>query len=426
MQPSTYKSRVARIQAELGRRGLSGLVVIKPEHVRYVSGFWGYSTRPEYASPRRLIAVVVPASGGCTLVLPKIELLFGSRRTWLDDVRRHVEWEQAGEVFGGVALLEGVLKEKGIDKGRLGLEFGFVSHRLHGLLKDSLPGARFEDATDVIEDLRMVKSPEEIEILRIGGRMAVKEFAAEVKAVRAGVREYEIAMAGREAAARLHASHIADSKAEIPLDHPLAETSQIVASGPRLDMVHTLATTRVVRPGDMLMLDLCRVPQFQNYRIGFSRNVSLRRPTAEEADRYRITMEAYWKAVAAVRPGVPAEVPDLVAREHLDKRGLADTFVHRTGRGVGIEVVERPEIGAGDKTPLAPGMVVTIEPSIYFPGFAVHVEDTYLITGEGAECLTECPRDLKIVRESRPPRRRRAARRPAAKGKARKARARRR
>lgn len=397
MKPATYKSRVTRIQDEMKRRGLSGLIVIKPEHVRYVSGFWGYSTRPEYASPRRLIAVVVPASGECTLVVPKLEFLFSSRRTWMSDVRRHVEWEQKGEVFGGVALLEQVLREKGLMEGRLGLEFGFISVRLQAQLNGAIPRATFEDSTDIIETLRIIKSPEEIEILRIGGKMVVQELAAEVKAVRAGVREYEIAMAGREAATKLYASHIGDSDHDVPLDHPLAETSQIVASGPRLDMVHTLATTRKVRPGEMLMLDFCRVPQYQNYRIGFSRNVSLRKPTKSEADMYRLVMESYWMAVKAVRPGVPAEEPDLVARAFLEKHGLGDTFAHRTGRGVGIEVVEKPEIGAGDKTPLAPGMVITIEPSVYFPHFAVHVEDTYLVTANGAQCLTEVSRDLKVV-----------------------------
>lgn len=402
IKPATYKARVSRIQDQLKRRGLAGLLVIKPEHVRYISGFWGYSLRPEYASPRRLVAVVVPAEGACTLVVPKIEHLFASRRTWLADVRCHVEWEAPGEVFGGIALLERVLREKNVLQGRLGLELGFVSVRLHRLLAEAFAQVSFEDATEVIEALRMIKSPDEIEILRIGGRMAVQELAAEVKAVRAGVREYEIAIAGREAAARLYARHVSDAKAEIPLDHPLAETSQIVTSGPRLDMVHALASTRTLRAGDVVLLDLCRIPQYQNYRIGFSRNVSLRTPSAGEADMYRITMEAYWKAVALVRPGVPAEAPDLAAREHLAKAGLGATFVHRTGRGVGIEVVERPEIGAGDKTPLAPGMVVTIEPSIYFPGFAVHVEDTYLVTDTGAECLTECPRGLKVVRASPP------------------------
>jgi Xaa-Pro aminopeptidase len=101
--------------------------------------------------------------------------------------------------------------------------------------------------------------------------------------------------------------------------------------------------------------------------------------------------------VSVLRLGVPAEQADLIAREFLDRHGLGETFVHRTGRGVGLEGAERPEIGAGDKTVLQPGMVVTVEPSIYMPNFAVHVEDTFLITQDGHEVLTPCPRELTCV-----------------------------
>jgi Xaa-Pro aminopeptidase len=396
MTVSEYQRRVSAIQAELKRRGLNALVAIKPEHVRYVSGFWGYSTRTEYAGPRRLIAAVVPALGDCTLIVPKIELLFAQRRTWMKDVRHHVEWEQPDEVFGGIALLERVLREKGI-VGRIGIEHGFVSVRLHDQLREALSGVTLEDATEVVEQLRIIKSSEEIAILRIGGRMAVKEYLAEARMIRAGVREFEIAMRGRDVASELFAARLTDGKNRVPIDHPVVDGPQILTSGPRLDMVHAIATTRTVKAGDMVLLDLCRLPQYENYRIGFSRNVSLRKPRGDELDKFRLGLEAYRMAVKLVRPGTPAEAPDLEARAFLDKHGLGDTFVHRTGRGVGLEAAERPEIGAGDKTPLRPGMVVTIEPSIYQPDFAFHVEDTYLVTETGAECLTEVGRDLKVM-----------------------------
>ncbi len=74
--------------------------------------------------------------------------------------------------------------------------------------------------------------------------------------------------------------------------------------------------------------------------------------------------------------------------------------LQRRGRGVGLEGVERPEIGAGDKTLLEPGMVVTIEPSIYYANFAVHVEDTFLITSDGYEWLTQCPREVRILSDA--------------------------
>jgi Xaa-Pro aminopeptidase len=147
----------------------------------------------------------------------------------------------------------------------------------------------------------------------------------------------------------------------------------------------------------MVLLDFCRYPQFLGYRIGFSRMVSLRQPSKSETEMIDLTMQAFRLSLSVLKPGVPAEEPDLIAREFLDKHGLAETFVHRTGRGVGLEGAERPEIGAGDKTLLQPGMVVTVEPSIYMPNFAVHVEDTFLITPDGHEVLTPCPRELAIV-----------------------------
>ena len=279
----------------------------------------------------------------------------------------------------------------------MGLELGFISAKLLALFRESLPTTSFDDASGIVEEIRMIKSPEEIRIMRIGGRMAVSELEAEVQAIRAGVAEYEIAMAGRDEATRLAAELANDVHAEVPLEHPLIDGFQIITSGPRLDMVHALASTRRIREGDVVLLDFCRIPQYGHYRIGFSRNVALRNLSAREADMFAVTAEAYKRAVAMLKPGMPAEIPDLVAREVLEKAGLGETFVHRTGRGVGLEGVERPEIGAGDKTKLQPGMVVTIEPSVYFADFAAHVEDTFLITQDGCECLTECARDVQIL-----------------------------
>jgi Xaa-Pro aminopeptidase len=375
------------------------MVVIKPEHVRYLSGFWGYSTRPEYASPRRLVALVVPASGQPTLIVPKIEFNFARRRTWLTDVRHHVEWApRPGEVFGGLDLLNLVLKEKGLSRGRVGAELGFISARLFWTLRETFPQFEFEEASRAIEALRVIKSPEEVEVMRISGRMAVAELETELAGICVGEREYEIAERGRATATRLAAEYItAQEGSSMHIEHPLNDGHQIITSNERLDMVHALASTRALTDGDVLTLDFCRIPQLYGYRIGFSRNAALRELSAREQEMYDIVNYAYDAALAVLKPGLPAEGPDLVARGILEKEGMVDSFVHRTGRGVGLEAVEGPEIAAGDTTILQPGMVVTVEPSVYYQGFAVHVEDTYLITHDGYECLTDCPREIRII-----------------------------
>jgi Xaa-Pro dipeptidase len=395
--PDVMRGRVARIQEGLRASRLDGMIVIKPEHVRYLTGVWGYSTRPEYAMPRRLIGLVVPANGECTMIVPKIEQLYARRQTWISDVRRHVEWAQPGETFGGLALLAKILQEKALRGKRLGIETGFISAQFLVMLREELADTQFVEASSILTDLRIIKSAEEIAVLRLSGAMAVREYQAEARAVRPGIREFEIAAVGREEGTRAYAEHVSSPGHRDPLVDPLVDGMQIVTSGERLDMIHALASTRAIERGDMVLLDFCRYPQFLGYRIGFSRMVSLRRPSKAEAEMYRTTMEAFRLSLSVLKPGIPAEQPDLIAREFLDRHGLGETFAHRTGRGVGLEPVERPEIGAGDKTVLQPGMVVTIEPSVYFANFAVHVEDTFLITADGHEVLTPCSRDLHMA-----------------------------
>jgi len=397
MRTETFQSRVATLQAKIRAKGLDALLVIKPENVRYISGLWGYSNRTEYAMPRRLISAVVPASGEPVLIVPKLEYLFAKRRSWFADIRYHVEWKSETEAFGGLNLLNQIFKEKGLEGKKIGVEKNFISAALNDLFDDQLSASEIISGAGSVEEMRIIKSPEEIEIMRISGQMAVQEYYAECAGIRPGIREFEIAMLGREEAAHQFAWHCGHSNCGCPLDHPLAETSQIITSGPRSDMVHALASTRAIEPDDMILLDFCRIPQFQNYRIGFARNVSMRQPNSEEQDIFRIVLDAYNKAVSVLKPGVAAEVPDLVAREMLDKAGIGETFIHRTGRGVGLEGAELPEIGAGDKLPLEAGMVITIEPSVYLPKFSAHPEDTYLITEDGAELLTRCPRELNVL-----------------------------
>lgn len=397
MRTETYQSRVTDLQARIRRRGLDALLVIKPENVRYVTGLWGYSSRSEYAMPRRLICAVVPAAGEPVLIVPKLEYLFAQRRSWLGDIRYHVEWGSETETFGGLNLLNAILREKGLEGKKIAVEKNFISAALYELFDSELPASEIVASNGLVEEMRIIKCTEEIDILRISGKMAVQEYYAECAGIRPGVREYEIAMIGRDHAAHQFAWHCDHRNCGCTLDHPLAETSQIITSGPRCDMVHALASTRAIEPDDMILLDFCRIPQFQNYRIGFARNVAMRKPNSTEQDMFQIVLDAYDKAVSVLRPGVAAEVPDLVAREMLDKAGIGETFAHRTGRGVGIEAAELPEIGAGDKLPLQAGMVVTIEPSIYLPNFSAHPEDTYLITEDGAELLTRCPRELNVL-----------------------------
>jgi Xaa-Pro aminopeptidase len=153
----------------------------------------------------------------------------------------------------------------------------------------------------------------------------------------------------------------------------------------------------VLADGDLLVLDFGGV--LDGYCSDLTRTVAIGRPSAESRRLYDAVSDAQQAAIAAVRPGVEASAVDAAARSVLEGRGLGEAFGHGTGHGLGLAVHEEPRIGRPrpDSPPvlLAPGMVFTIEPGAYLPGFGgVRIEDDVLVTDTGCEVLTTVRRDL--------------------------------
>jgi Xaa-Pro aminopeptidase len=171
----------------------------------------------------------------------------------------------------------------------------------------------------------------------------------------------------------------------------------IVASGPHSAMPHYRAGTRRLAPGDLLVLDFGGV--LDGYCCDLTRTASIGPPSPEARRVYDAVLDAQRAAIAAVRPGVAASAVDAAARDVLRARGLGDAFGHGTGHGLGLDVHEEPRVGReradAPAVILAPGMVFTIEPGAYLPGFGgVRIEDDVLVTDTGCEVLTTVPREL--------------------------------
>ena len=167
----------------------------------------------------------------------------------------------------------------------------------------------------------------------------------------------------------------------------------IVASGSRSALPHGRATgARLARRG-FLTLDFGVI--LKGYCSDMTRTVCLGRPSAREREAYEAVLAAQEAAVAAVIAGAECGAVDEAARGILRGAGMAEAFSHSTGHGVGIEIHEAPRIGAGQKTKLAPGMVITIEPGAYFAGeFGVRIEDMVAVTRTGGQVLTPSPKAL--------------------------------
>ena len=235
----------------------------------------------------------------------------------------------------------------------------------------------------LVEELRIIKDSAELSALRESASRIADVAEAAFGAVRAGVTERQVA--GTIEAALREAGY-----ERIAFD-------TIVASGPNAALPHHRAADRRLAAGDLVVLDFGGV--LDGYCCDLTRTVSVGPPSAEALRVHTAVREAQSAAIAAVRPGVLASDVDAAARRVLDSHGLGEAFGHGTGHGLGLDVHEEPRISRvrpdAAAVPLEAGMVFTIEPGAYLPGWGgVRIEDDVLVTEDGCEVLTSSPRNL--------------------------------
>ena len=241
----------------------------------------------------------------------------------------------------------------------------------------------FHSTERVVEQGRAIKDASEVATLREAARRLDQVAAAAFAAAGVSVSERQVA-AAIEAAMRT-------------AGYERMAFDTIVASGPHAALPHHRAGERILASGDLVVLDFGGV--LDGYCCDLTRTVSIGPPSPEARRLYTAVYEAQQAAIAAVQPGVESSVVDAAARQVLDARGLGAAFGHGTGHGLGLDVHEEPRITRPradvPSVPLVPGMVFTIEPGAYLPGFGgVRIEDDVLVTETGCEVLTRVPRDL--------------------------------
>jgi len=247
-----------------------------------------------------------------------------------------------------------------------------------------VPGTEWIPFEDPVTQLRAVKDADELTALREAIRLAEEALASLRTSVKVGMNEIDIAAALSAKLRELGSEGVA--------------FGPTVASGPNAALPHYRPSLnpRAVEGGDFLLIDFGAV--VDGYVSDITRTFVVGSATDKQRDIYQVVLASLRAGIEAVRPGIPGDVPHEAARRViLESRYARDMFLSPLGHGVGLEVHELPKMGLNRGERLDQGMVVTVEPGIYIPGYGgVRIEDTVLVTEAGCELLTSFPKDALI------------------------------
>ena len=359
---------LARAEAAMSAAGVDALLLGPGADLRYLTGY--------HALPlERLTLLVARADGRHTLVVPTLE----RPRAADAGVPAGVALVDHGETDDPFALVAAALE--GVERApRLGVGDRLWSTFLLGL-QSTLPDASWERASTVLRELRMRKSPDEVDALRRAGQAIDRVHEQVPGLLRPGRTEAEVA---RDIADLI----VAEGHDRVNFT--------IVASGPNGASPHHESGDRRLQSGDAVVVDIGGT--LDGYCSDCTRDYVVGAAPDGYDAAHRALEEAQAAACDAVRPGVTAESVDAAARDLLAAAGYGEAFVHRTGHGIGLEEHEDPYIVSGNGTLLEPGMAFSIEPGVYLAGrFGMRIEDIVVVTDDACERLNTTDRAAVAV-----------------------------
>ncbi|WP_442596542.1 M24 family metallopeptidase [Neobacillus sp. D3-1R] len=264
----------------------------------------------------------------------------------------------------------------------LGIEYESLPVEEFLAVKEAVPSVSLEKVDHLYYDIRMIKDEQEIEYLRQGVSYCDQAFEHILSFIRPGMTEMEVGLELEFFMRKAGAEGI--------------KANHVIASGERSSLPHGQATDRVIQVGDFVKMDIgARV---KGYYSDFTRTVVVGEPSEKQLEIYNIVKKAQLAALKEIGPGKVCSELDEVARSIIRDAGYGDNFGHSLGHSIGLAVHEKPAMRYGDQTVLQPGMVITVEPGIYIPGFGgVRIEDFVVITENGYRNLTTATKELQVL-----------------------------
>lgn len=349
--------RIYKLRQALSERQLDGMLILQPENRRYLSGFTGSSAALLITAEKALLFTDFRYLEQAKLQAPQFEVV------------RHeqVMWDSIVPYTNALA--------------QVGFEQDFVSFALHETLTEKF-NCRLVPVGTLLEELRLVKDEAELDKLQKAAELADAAFKHILSFIKPGMTERQIALELE--------FYMRQKGASGP------SFDFIVASGSRSSLPHGVASDKVIQKGDYVTMDFGCI--FDGYCSDITRTVVVGKPSDRQREIYQIVLEAQLAALDGIKPGKTGQEVDRIARDIIGAKGYGDYFGHGLGHGVGLAIHEEPRLSPSGMRVLEPGMVVTDEPGIYLPEWGgVRIEDTVVLTGNGARRLTNSSKDLIVL-----------------------------
>ncbi|MBX6341057.1 MAG: aminopeptidase P family protein [Thermomicrobiaceae bacterium] len=358
------QSRIATLRERLAASHLDAIVITHPSNRYYLTGYSEEDIAPN------------ESAGHLVVGLERAVLVVGA-------LNAEAARQQAPgvEIFASREFARAdaeIVQEMGAR--RVGFEDGAILYADYRTLSEALgDGVELTPVGRLVDELRAVKTPEEIALLEEAIAITDRAFEEVAATIREGDTEREIALRLDEAMRRLGA------------EGPSFET--IVAAGPNAAMPHHHPSDRAVRAGEPVVIDMGA--RYRGYCADLTRTVWVGEPDETLRAIYPVVLRALDAVEERIRPGMTGKEVDAIAREVIAAAGYGEEFNHSLGHGVGVRVHEGPSLSPRSDEPLRAGHVVTLEPGIYLPGKGgVRIEDVAIVEEHDVRIVTRAPKQL--------------------------------
>ena len=360
-----HESRFAALRKAMAEQNVDCVAICNSPNLFYMTGYAPHKDE-------RFQVVFVPQQGKPIMAVPKIYDM-ASRACEVEDKRF---WTDGIDML---AYVRGILNELGVMGGRFAIDDTF-EFRTFNLIRLATPKSEFMPGSNLFTLLRMCKSPEEVEMMKISGELSDWATQMVVDQIMTGKSEAEL---------------------KTWIEYELAQKgmrwgfSNLIAFGENTGSAHHVSGPRVAKQGDAVYLDLGG--SIDHYWSDITRSLHVGKPDAEYVEVYKRVREAQHRAFEAIKPGVRACDVHMLAWNYLAKYDLAKWFPHRLGHGVGMDGHELPNLAKDSEIILEPGMTFSCEPGVYNGRWGVRIEDTVCVTETGAISFNHFTKDLIIL-----------------------------